>query len=122
LNASEDLFLETQAWRDRLFAARAPAPPNVYPPALANFAQRIQSYIIPGGMGGMGGGMALNQLLVQMDGVDEPPFFRKFFTNRINTFLDATYIVPQRVGKRSLRMRPPKPRPEQVYFIGATNV
>ena len=29
------------------------------------------------GMGGMGGGMALNQLLVQMDGVDDPPFMRK---------------------------------------------
>ena len=42
----------------------------------------------------MGGGLALNQLLVQMDGVDEPPFMRKFFTNRINTFLDAIYLVP----------------------------
>ena len=50
-------------------------------------------------MGGMGGGLALNQLLVQMDGVDEPPFMRKFFTNRINTFLDATYFVPRRIGK-----------------------
>ena len=74
------------------------------------------------GMGGMGGGLALNQLLVQMDGVDEPPFMRKFFTNRINTFLDATYIVPQRIRKLRLRIKPPKPRPEQVYFIGATNV
>jgi cell division protease FtsH len=59
---------------------------------------------------------------VQMDGVDEPPFMRKFFTNRLNTFLDATYIVPLRIGKLRLRIRPPKPRPEQVYFIGATNV
>jgi cell division protease FtsH len=74
------------------------------------------------GMGGMGGGLALNQLLVQMDGVDDPPFMRKFFTNRINTFLDATYVVPQRIGKRSMRLRPPKPRSEQIYFIGATNV
>ena len=47
----------------------------------------------------MGGGMALNQLLVQMDGVDEPPMMRKFMTNRINTFLDATYIVPRKVGQ-----------------------
>jgi hypothetical protein len=66
--------------------------------------------------------MALNQLLVQMDGVDEPPFFRKVFTKRFNTFLDATYLVPQRIGKRRLRIRPPRPRPEQIYFIGATNV
>jgi ATP-dependent Zn protease len=74
------------------------------------------------GMGGMGGQLALNQLLVQMDGVDEPPFIRKFFTNRLNTFLDATYLVPQRIGKLPLRIRPPKPRSEQIYFIGATNV
>ena len=74
------------------------------------------------GMGGMGGGMALNQLLVQMDGVDEPPFLRKVFTKRFNTFLDATYIVPQRIGSARLRIRPPKPRSEQIYFIGATNV
>ena len=74
------------------------------------------------GMGGMGGGLALNQLLVQMDGVDDPPFLRKFFTNRLNTFLDATYIVPQRIGKRRAALRPPKPRAEQIYFIGATNV
>ena len=71
----------------------------------------------------MGGGMALNQLLVQMDGVDEPPFMRKFFTKRFNTFLDATYIVPQTHRQRcACACRPPKPRPEQVYFIGATNV
>ena len=74
------------------------------------------------GMGGMGGGLALNQLLVQMDGVDEPPFLRKYFTNRLNTFLDATYFVPRRIGKLPLRLRPPRPRSEQVYFIGATNV
>src|SRR3954454_10055325 len=84
LNASEDLFLETTAWREKMFAARAPAPPNVYPPALANMADRIRGYVFPGGMGGgMGGGMALNQLLVQMDGVDEPPFFRKWLVNRV---------------------------------------
>src|SRR5581483_2858235 len=76
----------------------------------------------PGG-GLFGGyGMALNQLLVQMDGIDEPPFFRKFFTNRINTFLDALYIVPQKIGSVSLRLPNPRPRSEQVYFIGATNV
>ena len=64
----------------------------------------------PAGWAGMGGGMALNQLLVQMDGVDDPPFMRKFFTNRVNTFLDATYLVPQQVGQAPLRLRPPKPR------------
>ena len=55
-----------------------------------------------------GGGLALNQLLVQMDGVDEPPFMRKFFTNRLNTFLDAIYIVPRKIGRLRLRLRPPQ--------------
>src|SRR5213078_1494178 len=82
----------------------------------------IMRQAFPGG-GMFGGyGMALNQLLVQMDGIDEPPFFRKFFTNRFNTFLDALYIVPQKIGSVKLRLPKPKPRSEQVYFIGATNV
>src|SRR3954447_9104490 len=123
LNASEDLFLETPAWRDKMFASRAPAPPNVYPPALSHLAGRIQNYVFPGGMGGgMGGGMALNQLLVQMDGVDEPPFFRKWVVNRTNTWLDAMYFIPRKVGHMSLRLPNAKPRSEQIYFIGATNV
>ena len=53
---------------------------------------------LPGEMRGMGGGLALNQLLVTMDGVDNPPFLRKVFTNKINSILDAIYIVPRRVG------------------------
>ena len=40
------------------------------------------------------GGQALNQLLVVMDGIDEPPVVRKFLTNRINTFLDAMFVIP----------------------------
>ncbi|HEU5009754.1 MAG TPA: hypothetical protein VFT33_03550, partial [Gaiellaceae bacterium] len=50
------------------------------------------------------------------------PFFKKFFTSKTNTFLDSIYIVPRRVGKRSLRIPAAKPRKEQIYFIGATNV
>ncbi len=123
LNASGDLILESRAWRERMFAARAEAPRSLYPPAVNRIGQSISNVMFPGGMmGGMGGGMALNQLLVQMDGVAEPPLMRKFFTNRLNTFLDATYIVPAKVGPLALRLRPPKPRTEQLYFIGATNV
>jgi ATP-dependent Zn protease len=67
-------------------------------------------------------GTALNQLLVVMDGMDEPPAVRKFLTNRVNTFLDAMFVVPTRVGPVPLRLRPPRPRGEQIYFIGACNV
>ena len=75
----------------------------------------------PGMMGG-GGQLALNQLLVVMDGIDNPPFFRRLFTNWTNTLLDASYIIPAKAGRFSLRVPRPKPRKDQIYFIGATNV
>ena len=72
-------------------------------------------------MGGTGQ-LALNQLLVTMDGIDNPPFWRRFWTNRLNNFLDATYVVPRRLGNIPLRRPAPKPANNQIYFIGATNV
>ena len=106
LNPSGDLILENRAWRERLFAARAEAPADAYPAFVARVRDRVNGFMFPG-MGGMGGGMALNQLLVQMDGVDEPPFLRKVFTKRFNTFLDATYLVPaaHRQGARCASAR-----------------
>jgi ATP-dependent Zn protease len=77
--------------------------------------------MFPGMMGGMGQ-LALNQLLVVMDGMDNPPFWTRFWTNKINTFLDAMYIVPRRIGDAPLRLPRPRPRGDQIYFIGATNV
>jgi cell division protease FtsH len=121
LTPTGDLILENRHWRDRMFLSRAEPRAPAGPAFVGAVRDRIQGIMFPG-MGGMGGQLALNQLLVQMDGVDEPPFLRKFVTNRFNTFLDAIYIVPQRIRRLRLRVRPPKPRPEQVYFIGATNV
>jgi cell division protease FtsH len=120
LTPSGDLILETRAWRERLFASRAAVPADPLPPFWRGFGDKVQGFMFPG-MGG-GGQLALNQLLVQMDGVDEPPLMRRFFGRRLNTLLDASYIVPQKVGSVSLRLPPPKPRAEQIYFIGATNV
>jgi ATP-dependent Zn protease len=117
-NPSGDLIVETRRWRDRLFEQRAPA----------RWTNPIVDRIVnqfPGGMlGGMGGGgqLALNQLLVVMDGIDSPPFLRRVLTNRINTLLDASYLVPRRLRKVSLRLPRARPRGEQIYFIGATNV
>jgi ATP-dependent Zn protease len=119
LNPTGDLILEDRQWRDRLFTERAPQSPG--PSAFANRMNSIVNFMFPGGMGG-GGSLALNQLLVVMDGIDNPPFFKKFFTSKTNTLLDGIYIVPRRVGKRSLRIPAAKPRREQIYFIGATNV
>jgi ATP-dependent Zn protease len=115
---SGDLVVESRAWREQLFAQRAEMP---QPGFSERTTDRLRRFLPGMGMGGMGG-QALNQLLVVMDGIDEPPMLKKFFTNRINTFLDAIFVVPSKVGRMSLRLSPPPPRPEQIYFIGACNV
>ena len=119
LNPSGDLILETRGWRDRLFQERAPQT-YPYTSGIAARLAGVANFMFPG-MGGQGS-LALNQLLVVMDGIDNPPFFKRVFTNRINTFFDATYVVPRRAGRISLRLPPPRPRDEQIYFVGATNV
>jgi cell division protease FtsH len=118
LTPTGDLVLETRAWRERLFAERDAAT-GERRSALGAIVRRA----FPGGMGGMfgGGQLALNQLLVVMDGIGEPKFLKKTFTNRLNTILDATYIVPARIGSASLRLPKPRPATEQIYFIGACN-
>ena len=98
LNPSGDVIVESAAWRDYMFAQRAPERRSPYPP----FVQRIGNIVNQGmfpGLGGMGGGLALNQLLVVMDGIDNPPFVRRVVTNKTNAILDAVYFVPRRLGR-----------------------
>jgi ATP-dependent Zn protease len=118
LNPSEDLVLESRAWRERLFESRVPeAPPR------RSFLGRIvnQGGVFPGMFGG-GGQLALNQLLIVMDGIDSPPFFSRSLTNLANKVLDALYFVPRRLGRAKLRLPHVRPAASQIYFIGATNV
>src|SRR5437763_9239180 len=122
VNSSGDLIHETAAWRQHMCNLRAPERRSPYPPWMHKMVNIVNQGIFPGMMGGGQGQLALNQLLVTMDGIDNPPFFRRFFTNRINTFLDAIYIVPRRIGRISLRLPKPRPLGAQIYFIGATNV
>ena len=82
----------------------------------------VNQFPVPGGMGGGTGQLALNQLLVVMDGIGNPPYMKKLKRNWFNTFLDATYVVPRRIGMVSLRLPRARPRNEQIYFIGACNV
>ena len=120
LTASEDLILESRAWRERLFAERASEPVPVSP-----FYARIGgavNQVFPGMFGGGGGQLALNQLLVVMDGIDNPSFTSRVMTNTVNKVLDALYVIPRRVGRVELRMPHVKPSASQIYFIGATNV
>jgi len=120
LTPTGDLVIESRQWREQVFAQRgAPEPSHL------NVLQRVAIRVNQAfpGMGGMGyGGQALNQLLVVMDGMGDPPLFRKIVTNRVNTFLDAMFVVPRRIGRLSLRLPRPKPRGEEIYFIGACNV
>ena len=112
LTGSEDLILESRAWRERVFAERKPEAPR---------RGIVKQGAFPGMFGG-GGGLALNQLLVVMDGIDNPPFFRRMVTNRMNTLLDALYVIPRRIGKVGLRLPQTRPGTSQIYFVGATNV
>jgi ATP-dependent Zn protease len=120
VNPSGDLIVENEAWRERLFRERAPGPGTTYPAPIQRVADRVREFVMPG-MGGSGHG-ALQQLLIEMDGVTQVPALRRFFVNRVNTFLDATYLIPATVAGRSLRLPPVKPTREQLYFIGAANV
>src|SRR5215211_3071372 len=119
LNPTGDMILETRAWRERLFAERAPERQGPHP--VVQRVGNVVNVIAPGMMGGQGQ-LALNQLLIVMDGVDNPPFFRRVMSNKLNQLLDATYVIPPRIRNASLRLPTPKPRKEQIYFIGATNV
>jgi cell division protease FtsH len=120
LNPTGDMILETRAWREKMFAQRAPEPHSLYPPWVRKLGA-IVNQAMPGMFGGTGQ-LALNQLLIVMDGVDNPPFLRRVITSRVNQILDAAYVIPARIGNVSLRLPKPKPLGHQIYFIGATNV
>jgi ATP-dependent Zn protease len=118
LTSSGDLILETRRWRERLFEQRAAATME----GRSSMGSALRA-VVPGGLGGMfgGGQLALNQLLVVMDGIGEPRWLRKTASSKLNSFLDATYVIPQRIGRIKLRLPKPRPASEQIYFIGACN-
>src|SRR4051812_3491911 len=55
-SADGDLVLETAEWREHLFNMRAEPAGPLYPAFYARMAGAINNFVIPGGMGGMGGG------------------------------------------------------------------
>ena len=79
-----------------------------------------------GGLGGMfgGGQMGLNMLLVQMDGVDNPGFFKKLLRRTVNVTLDG-FFLPRVIAFNGTRipLRLPQLRPPRynIFFMGATN-
>ena len=101
---------------------RAEPPGAGLPGDLGRMQGAIDNFMMPGGMGGMGGGLALNQLLVVMDGIDDPPLLKRFVTNRAQHLPRRAVLRAAEDRPRPLRMKPPKPRKEEIYFIGACNV
>jgi hypothetical protein len=107
INPTGDLIVETEAWRERLFRERAPGGASVYPGPIQRIADRVREFVMPGtGSTSQGG---LQQLLVVMDGVNSPRASRRILVNRINTLLDAMYVIPPRIRNVPLRLRPAKP-------------
>ena len=112
--ASGDVIIESREWRDLTSARRWPTPTVQW--CAAALSAPLPRAVVPGMFGGGEGSGALNQLLVVMDGVDNPPFLRRIGTRFVNTLMDASCIVPQRIWKIGLRMPRPKPRNDQVFL------
>lgn len=122
LTSSQDLVLETPQWRDRLFTERASAgrgDPGIG--VVQRTYERAREFVMPG-MGGMSGQGGLQQLLIEMDGARGPSSLRRWIVSRVNTVLDASFVIPTRIGSLSLRLPPAKPAKEDLFFIGACNV
>jgi ATP-dependent Zn protease len=79
-----------------------------------------------GGLGGMfgGGQLGLNTLLVLMDGVDNPGFFKQFLRRFVNVSLDGIFL-PRKIGANgtSISLRIPILRAPRynILFVAATN-
>jgi ATP-dependent Zn protease len=79
-----------------------------------------------GGMGGMfgGGQLGLNTLLVMMDGVDNPGYFKQMGRRFVNITLDGLFI-PRKIGVNgsAVKLRVPVLRAPRynILFVGATN-
>src|SRR5438132_6132805 len=79
-----------------------------------------------GGLGGMfgGGQLGLNTLLVLMDGVDNPGYFRQSARRLVNVTLDGLFL-PRQIGANGtkIKLRVPILRAPRynILFVGATN-
>ena len=104
LNPSGDLIVETRGWRERMFEQRAPERTSPYPGWAQRVGNLVNQGVFPGMMGGGMGQLALNQLLVVMDGIDNPPFMRRFID-------EQGQLVPRCRLHRAAAPRPGQPPP-----------
>ena len=99
VNPSGDLICENAAWREWMFRQRAPGAALAVPGLVHASSRDRQPGHVPGRWAAWAAGSRSTSCSSTMDGVDNPPFLRRVLTNKINSFLDAIYIVPRRVGK-----------------------
>lgn len=93
--------------------------------ALGNRRSGMGGGAMPG-MGGMfgGGQLGLNMLLVQMDGMDNPTWFKRLLRRFVNVSLDGLFVPREiRFNGTRLPMRVPNLRAPRynLFFMGATN-
>ena len=114
LNPSGDLILENEVWRERLFASVLRSAR-----CRTGLVSRMKASSTSFSRAAWAGGrrLALNQLLVVMDGIDNPPFFKKLFTNQTNTFLDAHLHrpAPRREALASVSALPASQRADLLH-------
>ena len=115
--------LETAAWREHLFASRAPGVVPVYRRRSRACYGRINDFIVPGGDGRRGRRHGA-QPAADPDGRRRRAASSGASCGPTASTTSSTPATSSRAGSSDGRCgcRPPKPRPEQIYFIGATNV
>ena len=113
-------LFESREWRERHRPTHMVEAEHV--PVRRGPFGSIARAVMPGMFGGQGSG-ALNQLLVVMDGVDNPPFLKRMVdAPRQHARWTPRTSFRSASGRLRLRLPRPKPRNDQVFFIGATNV
>ena len=121
LTPTGDLVLETRAWRERLFAERAPE--RAGSPRSGGLAERVVELRVPRRHGRRtGGGWRSTSCSSSWTASATRRSGGASGRTALNTLLDATYIVPRRSGRSRCGCRGRSRGSEQIYFIGACNV
>ena len=117
-----DMVLETRAWRERLFDAARARAARRRPGWCSSVGSDRQPGVFPAGCWAAAGPARAQPAADRHGRRRQPAVHAPRPTNKINTLLDASTSSRGAIGTLSLRLPPPRPRKEQIYFIGATNV